>query len=103
MPKINKICETSLRWILNYRLSKNNPYLFKIIDDNIDGHTYATYSWVKLQDKKIDKIGFHNWLNTVDAYGYGYYTDRLMINEKKQSKLDDKFVNTYLKKNKKLK
>lgn len=80
----NKICETSLRWILAVRSRRSvhnfdtrlidglsHPEVFG--DGVVDfGHSGGSYRWALTQAKKIETIGLDKWLQTTDALGYEY-------------------------------
>jgi hypothetical protein len=84
-----KVCEHSLRWILNYR------YFGKDFVINRDGaNSGYSYSWVLSQSKYIDQYGLENWLNTNNALGYNNYVENLFNNKIMKYKLKD-FYNKY--------
>jgi hypothetical protein len=70
-----KICENSLRWIINFRRDIHvHNYNMKLIkDDKGDGHTMNSMLWTISQSKIIDKIGLENWIHTEGALGYSDY------------------------------
>ena len=67
------ICETSLRWVLNMRLMRQNPrdhHYIKIVEE--DGHSGGSYIWTKQQSIIIEDKGFEHWLDHTKGPG-GYY------------------------------
>jgi hypothetical protein len=65
-----KICEDSLRWILNIRRTKHiHNYNTDLINDD-DGHSYHSMMWTIYQSKTIDKIGLYEWIHTENSKGY---------------------------------
>ena len=66
-----KICEDSLRWILNIRATKHiHNYNTDLIKDDEGDHSYHSMMWTIYQSKLIDKIGLYEWIHTENALGY---------------------------------
>lgn len=66
------ICESGLRWILNYRraLKSNVDIDVKRVAD--DGHSGGSWAWTRSQSNLIDKLGWDHWYNkTSGPEGYG--------------------------------
>ena len=75
---MHKICEISLRWILNVRMNRTfHKYKMNLIQ-NLDGHTTHSMMWTITQCKQIDRIGFEEWLRSGDAQGYRYHLKQQM-------------------------
>ncbi len=80
-----RICEHSLRWVLNMRQAiKINPNLIKNENHNllekqvtIDGHSGSTFYWTLNQVKEVEKIGFDQWLNN-NQINYEIYFNKII-------------------------
>ena len=63
------ICETSLKWIVNYRLANGDPQ--KLIEiQHLDGHSGGSWAWTCCQSAEIDKLGWVQWKKTSGPEGY---------------------------------
>uniref|UniRef100_A0A6C0BLQ3 Uncharacterized protein n=1 Tax=viral metagenome TaxID=1070528 RepID=A0A6C0BLQ3_9ZZZZ len=73
MVRLNRkyVCESSLQWILNYRMMQRHHVtaeecpetrLVKLILQ--DHHTIDSLNWTVRQSAAIDKLGWHQWFIT---------------------------------------
>ena len=94
-----KICETSLRWILNIRKYKDvHKYNLNLIED-MDGHSMNSMLWTIKQCKIIDTIGLERWFELDDAKGYtnylsnqnGFYRSSIEITSEQFKALTSKY------------
>lgn len=75
-----KVCEDSLRWVLNYRVHVRNGQVPKDIGRllDADGHSGGSYSWTKKQAEVINAKGFNYWLDMTDGpRGYSHWLNKL--------------------------
>jgi len=80
-----RICEHSLRWVLNMRQAlRNKPELIiknnhDLLEKEItkDGHTCSTFYWTLNQVNQIEKIGFDQWLNN-NQINYEIYFNKIV-------------------------
>lgn len=65
------ICETSLRWVVNYRAgqqvartgasrSERGRIMKRVF--LADDHTQESWKWVQRQSQVIDRQGWHSWI-----------------------------------------
>lgn len=70
-----KTCETSLRWILNYRNAKTDEERMKVAEE--DGHSGTRLSLVKASSNEIDKLGWAKWFIETDGpAGYEHFLNK---------------------------
>ncbi len=81
-----KICQDSLRWILNMQNEirmikhfKYTPAWYEILGNqeqiHKDGHSGNSFYWTLRQVAYIETHGLEKWLSTEQAYGYKHYLD----------------------------
>lgn len=100
---VSKMCESSLKWIMNMhsafriiqynhikdavKLNEINGIKFGVLkiekvkwfnDElnkyiNVDGHSCGTFYWTHDQVLSIEKIGIVKWLQTPNVQGYSHY------------------------------
>lgn len=73
-----KVCEDSLRWVLNYRNhireGQAPQNMASLLD--ADGHNGSSYSWTKYQAEIIEIKGLNHWLDMTDGpRGYAHWLD----------------------------
>ncbi len=83
-----KICESSLRWILNMRSCpayrnglRYTPEHYNLIEKQVsfDGHSGGSFIWCLRQNEYINQHSLDKWLTTENAYGYGHYLSTIKL------------------------
>jgi hypothetical protein len=63
-----RVCESSLRWVLNMRaMRRNSPntHWAKVVEE--DGHSGGSYYWTQKQSEIIENEGFEYWLDHTEG------------------------------------
>ena len=76
-PPRRHVCESGLRWILNYRINSKFPHandmeysrsIRQLV--NCDLHSEDSLRWTIVQSRFIDKHGWHKWFKTNGPAGF---------------------------------
>ncbi|ARF07987.1 hypothetical protein Catovirus_1_37 [Catovirus CTV1] len=85
-----KICENSLRWILNYR--KFGEEFVSQIDC---ANSANSFNWIKNQSEYIDNHGLDKWINSFRSIGYSSYIKNIFESNKSVHCSLKQFYNYY--------